>query len=154
MSETTTASQQRKNILVIEDSPEDFEDIEFAFEENNMNANLFHCNKAEDAIDFLLKQGQYSNDQTPKPDLILMDLNMPGMDGEEMLKYIRNSPVFASIPVIILTTSRNENDVKRCYRAGANSYINKSVDVDQFITTIRKLKQYWLNSSMLPQRKV
>jgi CheY-like chemotaxis protein len=141
-----------KTILLVEDSPEDYEVTTRAFKKSRLLNPVKHCTTGDDALDYLYRRGAYVNeDDCPRPGVILLDLNLPGTDGREILRIIKNDENLKSIPVIILTTSTDENDIDRCYKDGANSYIQKPVDLDKYIDSIRNLKEYWFEISILPE---
>lgn len=104
-------------------------------------------------MNYLLRRGKYQDPaSSPKPDLMLLDLNMPKMDGKQLLEQMRADPNLRRIPVVALTTSKQENDIIRTYDLGANSYIVKPVDMDQFVNAIKVLKDYWFQIVVLPPR--
>ncbi|PLW79042.1 response regulator [Cohaesibacter celericrescens] len=142
-------------ILIIEDSDDDFEATERALKRDGALINpIYRCDSGEDALDFLLQQGPYSDPLTaPRPSIILMDLNMPGLDGREVLARIKSDERLLDIPVVVLTTSNDSFDIKACYQAGANSYVAKPVEMDEFILAIKRLKEYWFGISILPKGK-
>src|ERR671918_2637248 len=121
-------------ILVTEHSPEDYETTERAFRRAGMRNELLHCTTGDEALDFLNRRGVYEDpERSPRPGIILLDLNLPGTDGREVLQEIKKSSRLARIPVIVLTTSSDERDIQACYRAGANSYVQKPVDLEGFM---------------------
>jgi CheY-like chemotaxis protein len=139
-------------ILLVEDSPEDFETTERAFRRSGLKNPIYRCADGEEALDFLYRRGRYSDpDQAPRPGVILLDLNLPGTDGREVLSEIKNDPNLKQIPVIVLTTSKDERDIEVCYRCGANSYIQKPVDLDGFMQAIERLNDYWFEVVILPK---
>jgi CheY-like chemotaxis protein len=139
-------------ILLVEDSPEDFETTERAFRRSGLKNPIYRCADGDEALDFLHRRGQYSEpDKAPRPGVILLDLNLPGTDGREVLSEIKNDPDLKQIPVIVLTTSKDERDVEVCYRCGANSYIQKPVDLDGFMKAIERLNDYWFEVVILPR---
>lgn len=104
-------------------------------------------------MDYLRRRGKYGDpSSSPKPDLMLLDLNMPKMDGKQLLEQMRADPNLRRIPVVALTTSKQENDIIRTYDLGANSYIVKPVNMDQFVNAIKVLKDYWFQIVVLPPR--
>ena len=138
-------------ILLIEDSPEDYEATVRAVKMVGMNARVFHCANGDDGLDFVYNRGLYSDALlAPRPTIILLDLNLPGTDGRELLAEIKSDERLKTIPVIVLTTSMDARDIERCYQAGANSYIKKAVDFDAFSRTIQRLDAYWFNAVVLP----
>ena len=139
-------------LLLVEDSPEDYETTLRAFRRTGLGNPIFRCDDGEDALDYLYRRGKYVEPaRAPRPGLILLDLNLPGTDGREVLAEIKSDEALKSIPVIILTTSNAENDIATCYRDGASSYIQKPVDLPGFITAIRRLKDYWFKIVILPK---
>ena len=139
-------------ILLVEDSPEDFETTERAFRRSGLKNPIYRCADGDEALDFLHRRGRYAEpDKAPRPGVILLDLNLPGTDGREVLSEIKNDPDLKQIPVIVLTTSKDERDVEVCYRCGANSYIQKPVDLDGFMKAIERLNDYWFEVVILPR---
>ena len=141
---------QNQPILVVEDSPEDFETIMRAFKRARIVNQVFHCEDGDDALDFIFNRGPYADDKKyPRPGLILLDLNLPGTDGREVLETIKNTDRLRRIPILVLTTSSDQRDIDSCYEAGANSYIQKPVDLGGFMAAIGRLKEYWLELVIL-----
>jgi len=139
-------------ILLIEDSPEDFETTERAFRRSGLKNPIYRCADGDEALDFLYRRGRYAEvDAAPRPGVILLDLNLPGTDGREVLAEIKNDLQLKQIPVIVLTTSKDERDVEAFYRCGANSYIQKPVDLDGFMKAIERLNDYWFEVVILPR---
>ena len=139
-------------ILLVEDSPEDFETTERAFRKSGLRNPIFRCSDGDEALDYLHRRGQYADPaKSPRPGVILLDLNLPGTDGREVLSEIKADPGLKQIPVVVLTTSRDERDVDACYKAGASSYIQKPVDLDGFIKAIERLNGYWFEVVILPK---
>jgi CheY-like chemotaxis protein len=140
-------------ILLAEDDPGDQELTRRALEQSRIRNELYIVEDGEEALDYLLRRGRYQDpDSSPKPDLMLLDLNMPKMDGKQLLQQMRADPSLRRIPVVALTTSEQENDIIRTYDLGANSYIVKPVDMDQFVNAIKVLKDYWFQIVVLPPR--
>ena len=138
-------------ILLAEDEPADAHLLEIALNENRILANLHRVADGREALEFLRRQGPRFAD-SPRPDLILLDLNMPCMDGRECLAELKKDEALRDIPAVILTTSEVERDIVASYRLGAAGYITKPVDILQFVTAIRMLGDYWINLVRLPQR--
>ncbi|MDP2699501.1 response regulator [Thalassospira sp.] len=138
------------DLLLIEDNPGDARLVHEALKEFTHPVTLHHVKDGMTALQFLQQDGPYRN--APRPRLILLDLNMPRKDGREMLRDIRNNPLSASIPVIILTTSGAERDVDLCYAAGANCYLRKPVDVTEFIDLMKMIETFWLGTALTPSR--
>ncbi|NND98568.1 MAG: response regulator [Pirellulaceae bacterium] len=139
-------------ILIVEDSPEDFEATVRALHKSGLRNTLFRCSDGEDALDFLHRRGEYvAPDSAPRPGLILLDLNLPGTDGREVLEEIKQDPSLKKIPVVVLTTSTDERDIEACYEFGANSYIHKPVDLAGLVDAIQRLKDYWFQIVVFPK---
>ncbi|MDQ6951321.1 MAG: response regulator [Mariprofundales bacterium] len=135
-------------MLLIEDNPADARLVEEALRENKVLIDLHTVPDGELALDYLHQRGQFSN-ATP-PDLILLDLNLPGMDGREILAHIKQDPVLRSTPTIILTTSQADRDIVETYQLSANAYVIKPLDFEQFMNIIRDTAQFWLSVAVLP----
>lgn len=138
-------------ILLVEDSPDDVELTLEILKETKFRNKLHIVEDGEAAIAFLRRQGEYAS--APRPDLILLDLNLPRKDGREVLAEIKADPVLKLIPVVVLTTSRAEEDVLRAYGHHANCYISKPVDLDQFVKVVRSIESFWLAIVKLPSLK-
>ena len=138
-------------ILLVEDSPEDFEITVRAFRKADLTNPIFRCADGDEALDFLHQRGNYADAaKAPRPALILLDLNLPGTDGREVLAAIKKDEHLKDIPVIVLTTSTEERDITSCYQDNVNCYIKKPVDMRTFHTIIQSVKDYWFESVALP----
>ena len=137
-------------ILLVEDNPGDVRLTIEGLHEGKVRNNLHVARDGVEALDFLRRQGAWPN--APRPDLILLDLNLPRMDGREVLAELKADPALKTIPVVVLTTSRAERDVLRSYELQANCYITKPVDLEQFITVVRSIEDFWLSIVTLPNR--
>lgn len=132
-------------ILLVEDDPEDLELTLRALRSEHLGNRIEVTRDGEEALDFVFCRGAYAGrDPEAQPKLILLDLKLPKVDGMEVLDQIKQNPVTQAIPVVILTSSRQESDLVRGYELGTNSYIQKPVDFDQFRSTIKQLGYYWL----------
>ena len=141
-----------QTILIVEDSDDDYLATVRAFKKANLLNPVQRCTNGDQALDYLLQRGEFSGpDKAPRPNIILLDLNLPGTDGKEVLRTIKTDPNLQKIPVIVLTTSSAEQDIEQCYAAGANSYVQKPVDLVGFIQSIARLTDYWFNVSILPK---
>jgi CheY-like chemotaxis protein len=139
-------------ILLIEDSPEDTEAMRRAFKRAGLANPIHHCMDGDEALDFLFQRNQYAEpDKAPRPAIILLDLNLPGTDGREVLAEIKQNENLKLIPVLVLTTSSDERDIEKCYRAGANSYVIKPVDFGGFMEAIQRLSDFWFEVVVLPK---
>ncbi|MEN1958566.1 response regulator [Luteimonas changyuni] len=132
-------------ILLVEDNPDDVELTRIAFAEAKIANPLHVVDNGVDALDYLFARGRHaSRDPGDHPSLVLLDLNMPRMDGREVLQAIRAEPSLRSLPVVVMTTSAEPFDVEACYSLGANSYIRKPVDFGQFMWAVKQVGMYWL----------
>jgi len=136
------------SILLVEDNEPDVVLTREAFREAKICNSLYVAEDGVEALDFLRKQGKYTN--VPRPDLILLDLNLPRKDGRAVLEEIKADPSLTSIPVVILTTSSDEKDVVRAYTSHANCYIIKPVDFLQFMNIVKTIEGFWLTVVRLP----
>jgi CheY-like chemotaxis protein len=144
----TTTDARPVEILLVEDSPSDTELTVEALREAKIRN---HLNIAEDgvqALEFLRREGKYAG--APRPDLIMLDLNLPRKDGREVLAEIKSDDTLKTIPVVVLTTSRAETDVLQAYKYHANCYITKPVDFEQFLQVVRSIESFWLMVVTLP----
>ena len=135
-------------ILLVEDNPGDVRLTVEALKENKLHNNLHVVGDGEEAMAFLRRESEYAD--VPRPDLILLDLNMPKKDGRETLAEIKEDPDLKRIPVVILTTSQAEEDVLKTYDLHANCYVTKPVDLDQFIKVVKAIEAFWLTIVRLP----
>jgi two-component system response regulator len=140
-------------ILFVEDSEDDYEAAVRAFNKVNLHNPVNWCRSGSEALDFLAQRGDYADpEKAPRPGLILLDLNMPGLDGRKTLQMIKQDAKLRDIPVIILTTSADQRDIEHCYQIGANTYIQKPVSFDGLIDAIKRLKEYWFEVAILPRK--
>jgi two-component system, chemotaxis family, response regulator Rcp1 len=135
-------------LLLVEDSPGDVRLIKEAFKESKVLNHLHVVKDGVEAIAFLRKEGQYA--RAARPDLILLDLNLPKKNGQEVLAEIKEDPELKRIPVIILTVSKAEEDILRSYNLHANCYITKPVELDQFLIAVKGIENFWLAIVKLP----
>ena len=137
-------------ILLVEDNEGDVGLIEEVFEEAKIRNNIHVAEDGEEAVLYLRGEGKFSG--SPRPDIILLDLNLPKKDGREVLKEIKEDNNLKNIPVVILTTSNAEKDILRAYDLHANAYITKPLDFDQFIKVVGSIENFWLESVNLPSK--
>lgn len=135
-------------ILLIEDNPGDARLVVEGLKEGKVRNNLTIVEDGDEAMEFLRKEGRHEN--APRPDLILLDLNLPKKDGREVLKEIKSDENLRRIPIVILTTSKAEEDIMKTYNYHANCYITKPVDLDRFIEIIKAIDDFWLTIVKLP----
>jgi CheY-like chemotaxis protein len=138
------------DILLVEDNPGDVRLTQEVLKDARILNNLFVCKDGEQALDFLRLRGAY--DAAVRPDLVLLDLNLPGKDGREVLSEIKSDPHLRSIPVVVLTTSAAERDIQGSYDLHANCYITKPVGLGQFTSVIGTLQNFWLELVKLPSK--
>jgi CheY-like chemotaxis protein len=137
-------------VLLIEDNPADVRLMQEALKDSKVLNNLHVANDGETAMSFLRRKGQYS--MVPEPHLILLDLNLPGKDGREVLNEIKNDSALKHIPVVIVTTSAAEEDILKSYCQHANCYVTKPVDLDQFIKVVNAIEDFWFTIVKLPKK--
>ncbi|HVU87617.1 MAG TPA: response regulator [Pirellulales bacterium] len=135
-------------ILLVEDNPGDVRLTQEVLREGKVRNTLRVAEDGEEALAMLRREGAFS--ESPRPDVILLDLNLPKKDGRTVLAEIKADPSLHRIPVVILTTSKAEEDVLRSYDLNANCYITKPVDLDQFINVVRMIEDFWLSIVVLP----
>ena len=144
-------SDGNKIILLVEDNQDDEELTRLAFAESRVANDLVVVRDGQEALDYLFANGKYAGrDVCVRPQLILLDLNLPKVDGLEVLRRIRADELTKLLPVVVLTTSKEERDLLDSYSSGANSYIQKPVDFNQFIEVVRQLGLYWLVLNEVP----
>jgi len=139
-------------VLLVEDSPGDVRLTREAFKDARVLINLQVASDGKEAMSYLKREGEHAH--ASRPDLILLDLNLPKKDGREVLEEIKQSPVLKTIPVVILTTSASETDILRSYRLHANCYITKPVDLDGFLKVIKSIDSFWLSVVKLPREVI
>jgi chemotaxis family two-component system response regulator Rcp1 len=139
------------DILLVEDNAGDVRLTQEVLKSSKVQNNLIVANNGQEALSCLRKQGKFAN--TPRPDLILLDLNLPVMDGRQVLEKIKEDQDLKRIPVVILTTSKAEEDILRTYNLHANCYVTKPVDLDQFVNVVKSLEDFWLAIVKLPNHK-
>lgn len=148
----TAKPDKSKPILIVEDSVPDYLTVVRVFRKLGYENSVYHCENGQEALDFLNHVGDYQDEtEAPRPGVILLDLNMPGTDGREVLKKIKSDEALKSIPVVIFTTSDSERDIRDCYQNGANSYITKPVDLEKLLNVMDVFKSYWFKTSALPE---
>jgi two-component system, chemotaxis family, response regulator Rcp1 len=138
-------------VLLVEDSPGDVRLTKEAFRDANKSIHLHVATDGVEAMAFLRKQGVHGS--APRPDLILLDLNLPKMDGREVLSHIKQDDSLKTIPTVILTTSEAEVDIVKSYELQANCYLNKPVHLDAFENLVKSINDFWLTKVKLPQQK-
>ncbi len=141
-------------ILIAEDDPDDQLLVNEALEENRLNNVVHFVNNGEELLDYLYRRNRYATEAAPSPDLILLDLNMPRVDGRQALAVIKADPELHRIPIVVLTTSKAEEDVVRTYNLGVNSFIVKPVTFEALVQVTRVLTEYWFSIVRLPAHQM
>jgi two-component system response regulator len=145
-----TTLGQPIDILLVEDDPGDELMTREAFEDNKIGNTLYVTRDGQEALEFLYRQGAHRS--APRPDLILLDLNLPKYDGRQVLERIKSDPDLAHSPVVVLTTSAAEEDILRSYKLHANAYVTKPVDFEQFIAAIKQIDDFFVQVVRLPSQ--
>jgi len=145
------ALNELQTILIVEDSDDDFLATLRAFKKENVVNPIQRCSNGDQALDYLYRRGEFAApDSATKPGLMLLDLNLPGTDGRDVLQTVKSDPQFAQMPIIVLTTSYARDDIEECYDAGADSYVQKPVDFAGFVAAIARIKQCWFEVGIAP----
>ncbi|WP_343851591.1 response regulator [Algoriphagus jejuensis] len=139
-------------ILMADDDPDDQILLQEALKENNIPNSVCFVENGEELIDFLHRRGKFEGVEL-LPGLILLDLNMPKMDGRQALKLLKADPILKKIPIVVLTTSRADSDILECYDLGVNSFISKPVNFAELVDVTREISNYWLGTVTLPESK-
>jgi len=138
-------------ILLVEDNPADIRLTEEALREGKVKNNLHVARDGVEALEFLRRQGKFKD--APRPDLVLLDLNLPRKDGREVLGEIKADEALRSLPVVVLTTSSSDADILKSYSLYANCYITKPVDLEQFVKVVKSIDDFWLTVVRLPSER-
>ncbi|HEX2208573.1 MAG TPA: response regulator [Longimicrobium sp.] len=144
----TRGASQPIEVLLVEDNPGDVRLTREALRDGKVHNNLSVAPDGVEALAFLRREGKYAD--APRPDVILLDLNLPRKDGREVLEEIKADPSLRNIPVVILTSSEAERDIAQAYALHANCYVTKPVDLDQFITVVKSIEDFWFSIVKLP----
>ena len=144
-----TSAVRAIDVLLVEDDAGDELITREAFEHNKISNNLHVAHDGEEGLDFLYKRGSYKD--APRPDLILLDLNLPKYDGRQLLEKIKNDSDLCHIPVVVLTTSSAEEDILKSYKLHANAYVTKPGDLDQFMSAVRQIDEFFVQVVRLPK---
>jgi CheY-like chemotaxis protein len=136
-------------ILLVEDSPADIRLTQEALRDSKIANELHVARDGVEAVDFLFRRGQHAD--APRPDLVILDLNLPKKDGKEVLAEVKSDPELHSIPIAVLTTSAAEADVLESYHLGANCYLTKPVDLTQFLKVVQSIEDFWFGIVRLPK---
>ncbi len=144
--------QSHDLVLIAEDSDEDFEVLQLLMQQMAVQNPIYRCTNGDKVLDFLYQEGDFRDrSDLVRPSVILLDLNLPGMDGRDVLEQLKQDQQFKEIPIVVFTTSSNPQDVEYCYRKGANGYLIKPVDADQLEKTVQAFVGFWLDVNIPPQ---
>ncbi|TSA54156.1 MAG: response regulator [Dehalococcoidia bacterium] len=138
-------------LLLVEDNPDDVRLTRETLKECKMLVDLYHAEDGVEAMEFLRKEGKYA--ASPRPDLVIMDLNMPRKDGRETLAEMKSDPDLMRIPVVVFTVSDSEEDILKSYNLHANAYITKPIDLEQFSRVVKEIENFWFTVVNLPNGK-
>ncbi len=148
---TAARPAKRSMLVMVDDDEDDCFLVQSALKEACMNCSFKCVPDGLEMMDYLNRRGRYQDSRSaPVPDLILLDLNLPRMDGRQLLDCLKKNPRFRGIPVIILTTSRDREDIRNCYDLGANSYITKQSSFEELVTVMKTITEYWFEVAALP----
>ncbi|MDJ0648068.1 MAG: response regulator [Xenococcaceae cyanobacterium MO_188.B19] len=143
--------ENQKPVLIIEDSDEDFAALTRMIGKAKIHNPIYRCEDGEEALDFLHHEGEYADESlSPRPSLIVLDLNLPGTDGREVLAELKSDRNLQTIPVVIFSTSSNPKDIDACYRQGISGYIVKPMDTQRLNQLVQTFLAYWFNAVALP----
>ncbi len=151
---TNTTSQGKISIIMADDDADDRLLTQSAFEENQISNPMHFVENGQELMDFLQRKGKYNALNHPLPSLILLDLNMPKMDGREALREIKADPDLRKIPVLILTTSKSEKDIVESYSLGASCFISKPANFEQLLEVVKNIGRFWLETASIPGHSV
>lgn len=139
-----------KTILLAEDDPRDVELVLTALEEYKLANKVIVASDGADTLDYLYRRGEFADRPKGNPVVVLLDLKMPRVDGLEVLRQLKNDPLLKNIPIVVLTSSRQENDVVESYDLGVNAYVVKPVDFDKFIEAVKRISLFWVLTNERP----
>jgi CheY-like chemotaxis protein len=148
-----TARWRQGQVLLVEDDPGDQEITRRALRRDGFAADLRIVADGKEALDYLHRRGRFGDPaDAPRPDLILLDLNLPGMSGKQLLETVKQDPALRRTPLVVVSTSAREQDIVDCYDLGCNSYVIKPLDAHRFIAELREIYEYWFGVVALPTR--
>lgn len=144
-------SANNKPVLVVEDSNDDFRILQRLMQRMAVENPIYRCTNGDEALEFLLQKGNFHNPEVaPRPYVILLDLNLPGIDGRDVLTKVKQDINLQEIPIIVFTTSSNPKDVELCYQKGANGYLVKPIDAQELRKLLQAFVDYWLKTNISP----
>jgi CheY-like chemotaxis protein len=147
----TKMTSSNELLLVVEDSNDDFKMLQRLMQRMEVRNPIIRCVNGDEALDFLYQEGSYKDtEDVPKPSVILLDLNLPGLDGRDVLERLKQDGSLKEIPIVVFTTSSSPKDVEFCYQKGANGYLVKPMDADELQRTVQAFVDYWLEVNIPP----
>jgi CheY-like chemotaxis protein len=147
----TQMTSNNELLLVVEDSNDDFKMLQRLMQRMEVRNPIIRCVNGDEALDFLYQEGSYKDtEEVPKPSVILLDLNLPGMDGRDVLERLKQDGSLKEIPIVVFTTSSSPKDVEFCYQKGANGYLVKPMNADELQRTVQAFVDYWLEVNIPP----
>lgn len=147
-----TSTENAKSILLVDDDPRDVELTLAALDEHNLSHNVASVRDGEQALDYLFRRGNFKSRPCDRPNLVLLDLKLPKINGLEVLKIIKADENLRTIPVVVLSSSREESDLAECYQQGANAYVVKPVDFGDFVEAVKRLGVFWAATNEPPPK--
>ncbi|GAA6616217.1 response regulator [Scytonema sp. NUACC26] len=146
-----TVTKLNEPLLVVEDSNEDFKMLQRLMRRLAVQNPIYRCTSGDEVLDFLYQEGDYQDPGiAPRPSIILLDLNLPGIDGRDLLERLKQDRSLREIPIVVFTTSSNPTDIELCYKKGANGYLIKPMDFQDLQKTIQAFVNYWLEANTPP----
>jgi CheY-like chemotaxis protein len=137
-------------LLIVEDSDDDFAALQRVMKRIAIENPIYRCADGDQVLDFLYRSGEYKTVFAPRPSVILLDLNLPGTDGREVLEQVKQDQVLKEIPIVVFTTSNSPTDIEYCYQQGANGYLVKPMDIGEFQEIMQAFADFWLKANCLP----
>jgi two-component system response regulator len=145
-------ARREVNVLLVEDNPDHAELSMKALKDGNLLNKIFWVKDGAEALDFVYHRGRYAEaSASPRPELILLDIRLPKVDGHEVLRTIKSDAALKSIPVVMMTTSEREDEIRQSYQAGANSFVSKPIRFADFVERVKTVKLYWVLTNLLPE---
>jgi CheY-like chemotaxis protein len=145
-----TSAKNLESLLVVEDSDDDFNALQRLMQRIAIGNPIYRCADGDQALDFLYRSGEFEVSVPPRPSVILLDLNLPGTDGREVLQQLKQDEQLREIPIVILTTSANPTDLEFCYQRGANGYLVKPMNIKDFQEMVQAFADFWLKTNYSP----
>lgn len=143
-----SSRESETDILLVEDNPGDVRLTREAFDEAQVENDLYHVSRGSEALDYLYQRAEHAD--ADRPGIVLLDLNLPGMNGVEVLNRVKDTPELREIPVVVLSSSESQEDIEQCYEEHANAYLTKPLDADEFVDIARTVRNFWIEVAELP----